>query len=258
MIRRKFLPRLLGDGALGPRLRTLRLIGKALVPSYRFKWPQLEWWKNEEFNRYLDRFGELGGLNTDRKWMLHQLLRLVAHIPGDTAECGAYRGATSYLICCANDQSRAGAKIHHIFDSFQGLSQPGTLDGTHWSKGDLKCGLESVRQALAEFKNVEFYPGWIPDRFPEIADKRFSFVHIDVDLAAPTHDSLTFFYPRMQPGGIIVCDDYGISTCPGATSSVVRFLADKPEKMLALPDGGGFLIVNAPTGESALLEKREV
>ena len=67
MQQRKFLGRFLEDAALAPRLRLLRLAGKLLVPSCRFKWPQLDWWKNEEFTRYLDRFGELGVLNTGRK-----------------------------------------------------------------------------------------------------------------------------------------------------------------------------------------------
>jgi O-methyltransferase len=253
ILRKRFLPLLFEDGALAVRLRLLRLVGRLLVPSYRFKWPQLDWWGNAEFTRYLDRFRELRTLNTDRKWMVYQLLRLVANAPGDTAECGAYRGATSFLMCCANKQSRAGSKTHHIFDSFEGLSQPTALDGAHWAKGDMKCAIDDVRKALSEFDNVEFHVGWIPEQFHEVEDRRFSFVHIDVDLADPTRESLTFFYPRMEAGGIIVCDDYGISTCPGATEAVDRFLADKPEKMLMLPDGGGFLIRNAPTAESASL-----
>lgn len=252
--RKRFFQFLLEDGALAPRLRLLLLAGRLFVPSYRFKWPQLDWWKNEEFTRYLDRFGELRVLNTDRKWMIYQLLRLVAHVPGDTAECGVFRGATSYLICCANKLSRAGVKTHHLFDSFEGLSKPGPSDGVHWAKGDLKCGIESVRTALSEFDNITFHPGWIPDRFRDIEDRKFSFVHIDVDLEEPTRASLSFFYPRMEAGGIIVCDDYGISTCPGATDAVDRFLADKPEKMLRLADGGGFLIIHMPTTEAASLE----
>jgi hypothetical protein len=255
MIRlKRFLPLLFEDRALAPRLRLLRLAGKILVPSYRFKWPQLDWWGNAEFTRYLQRFGELRTLNTDRKWMLYQLLRLVAHVPGDTAECGVFQGATSYLICQANKQSRAGTKTHHLFDSFEGLSEPATSDGAHWTRGDLKCEIEDVRKALSEFDRVEFHAGWIPERFPEVTDRKFSFVHIDVDLGNPTHESLAFFYPRMQPGGIIVCDDYGMSTCPGATQAIDRFLADKPAKMLTLPDGGGFLIMNIPTAESAPLQ----
>src|SRR5882724_8547169 len=117
---KRFLRLLFENCALAPRLRVLRLAGKLFVPSYRFKWPQLDWWKNKEFTRYLDRFGELGVLNTDRRWMIYQLLRLVAHIPGDTAECGVFRGATLYLICSANEESQAGDKTHHLFDSFEG------------------------------------------------------------------------------------------------------------------------------------------
>jgi len=246
--------RVLEDSALALRLRLLTLAGKLLVPSYRFKWPQLDWWRNEGFTRYLDTFGELGGLNADRKWMVYQLARLVGHVPGDTAECGVFRGATSYLVCCANEQSSAASKTHHVFDSFQGLSEPGMVDGKHWAAGDLRCDLELVRKALAGFDKVEFHPGWIPERFCDVADRKFSFVHIDVDLAYPTHESLAFFYPRMEEDGIIVCDDYAFSTCIGTTRAVDNFLADKPEKMLALPDGGGFFIKNVPTAESALLQ----
>lgn len=253
--KKRFFRCLLEDGALAPRIRLLLLAGRLFIPSYRFKWPQLDWWKDKEFTRYLDRFGELRLLNADRKWMVHQLLRLVADIPGDTVECGVFRGATSYLICCANRQSRAGTKTHHLFDSFEGLSEPGPSDGVHWAKGDLQCDMESVRNALSDFDKLEFHPGWIPDRFGDVETLKFSFVHIDVDLADPTFQSLAFFYPRMHPGGIIVCDDYGITTCAAATRAIDRFLADKQEKMLILPDGGGFLIVNTPTAQSAPLDR---
>jgi O-methyltransferase len=252
---RRFLPLLFENCALAPRVRLLRLAGKFLVPSYRFKWAQLDWWKNEEFTRYLNHFGELQLLNTDRKWTVYQLLRLVAHVPGDTAECGVFRGATSYLICCANRESDAGSKTHHLFDSFEGLSQPAPTDGTHWRKGDLKCEIETVRKALSGFENLSFHPGWIPERFEDVKDRKFSFVHIDVDLARPTHDSLAFFYPRMEAGGIIVCDDYGQGTSPGATEAIDRFLADKAEKMLMLPEGGGFLIGRMPTAKAAGLHQ---
>jgi hypothetical protein len=246
-------PRVMRDKALAARFRLLQWAGKALVPSYRFKWPQLDWWRNEEFTGFLDRFGERTLPNADRKWMVYQLLRFVSDLPGDTAECGVYRGATSYLISCANRESRLQNKTHHLFDSFAGLSQPGAADGAHWSEGDLRCDIAEVRRALSAFTDVKFHPGWIPDSFPEVADRKFSFVHIDVDLLEPTRDSLAFFYPRMMPGGIIVCDDYGISTCPGATSAVEQFLQSKPEKMLGLPDGGGFLIAGRATDKAAVV-----
>src|SRR5438477_12386400 len=124
MQQRKFLGRFLEDGALAPRLRLLRLAGKLFVPSYRFKWPQLDWWKNEEFTQYLDRFGELRVLNTDRKWMVHQLLRLVAHLPGDTAECGVFHGAPSNLISALKKEPKAEDRTHNLSNPSEGLSNP--------------------------------------------------------------------------------------------------------------------------------------
>ncbi len=229
------------------RLEMLRLIGKLLVPKYRFKWDQMAWWDNDAFTHYLTRFGELGGYNTDRRWMLSQLLRLIKDVPGDTAECGVYMGAGSWLICDANRRNPSQQRTHHIFDSFEGVSEPGEQDTAHWQAGDLACGIEAVRKNLGEFQHISLHKGWIPERFTDVADKQFAFVHIDVDLHEPTRDSMRFFYPRMSPGGTILCDDYGFATCPGATSAVDEYLQDKQEKMISLPSGGGFLIKGCVT-----------
>ena len=82
----------------------------------------------------------------------------------------------------------------------------------------------------------------------DISERRFSFVHVDVDLFQPTLDSIRFFYERTNTGGIILCDDYGFATCPGATRAVDEFLADKPEKMISLSGGSGFLIKGNASG----------
>lgn len=232
------------------RFALLARIGQVLMPQYRFKWPHMQWWQDEHFNSYLRDFGELDGFNTDRRLMVHELLRLVAAVPGDTAECGVFQGAGSYLICAAD--ARDGRRNHHIFDSFEGMSEPDDRDGSHWRPGSMAFGLEGVQQNLADFERVQYHKGWIPERFAEVADRSFAFVHIDVDLAQPTRDSMEFFYPRMNSGGIIVCDDYGFTTCPGATHTIDEFLADKPEKMVRLSAGGGFMMKGCSTSESPL------
>jgi O-methyltransferase len=238
------------------RFAVLRQVARWILPQYRFKWPQMDWWENASFNAYLDRFGEQTGANTDRRWMLFQLMRLVDSVPGDTCECGVWKGAGSYLICSMNRRSRSKGRNHFIFDSFEGLSDPTpSEDGPYWTRGDLSHPMDSVRQTLADFENVRMYKGWIPDRFAEVADRRFAFVHIDVDLYQPTLDCIQFFHPRLNPGGIIVCDDYGFNTCPGATRAVDRYLSDKSEKMVALSCGGGFLIKGVTTDPSMDLLK---
>lgn len=223
------------------RFELLTALGAKILPRYRFHWPQMAWWDDPEFNNYLVRVGEINGYNTERKWALSQLLRLVAHVPGDTAECGVNLGASSYIICRANREAST-EKWHHGFDSFEGLSEPGGHDGSFWKSGDMRASLETCTANLSEFPKCRLYKGWIPDRFAEVADTAFSFVHVDVDIYAPTKASVEFFYPRLSPGGVLLCDDYGFTTCPGATQGVDEVLADKPEKMISLPDGGGMFI----------------
>jgi len=229
----------------------LKDLARQLTPDYRFKWPQMDWWRDEAFNQYLTRFDEANGMNCDRRWMLHQLLRLVDNVPGDTAECGVFAGSSSYVICQANQTASCQGKRHHMFDSFEGLSKPNEDDGAHWTQGDLVYGLRKVQQNLRDFELTAYYPGWIPARFSDVNDINFSFLHIDVDLYEPTRDSFAGFYSRVVDGGIILVDDYGFTTCPGATQAVDEFLADKPEQMLRLSGGGGFIIKGIRTSAAS-------
>jgi O-methyltransferase len=224
----------------------VKLAGR-ILPEYRFTWPQMAWWKNSDFNEYLRRFGESAGFNTHRLWALKQLIRLTSNVRGDTAECGVYKGCSSYAILESNSHSLF-PRWHHVFDSFEGLSSPSDKDGdAYWTFGDLSIDEAVVKQNLADFNKLSLYKGWIPSRFAEVSDRWFSFIHVDVDLYQPTLDSLAFFYDRLSDGGIFLCDDYGFDTCPGATAAVDEFLRPKPEKIIALPDGGGFFIKNCVT-----------
>ncbi len=175
----------------------------------------------------------------DRKYTLDQLMKLVASLDGDMAECGAYKGASSFLIC----RRIAGlGKKHHIFDSFEGLSAPITEDGSYWKKRDLVSSEEIIRENLKEFDFVVYHKGWIPEKFNDVSDTRFCFVHLDIDLFQPTLDSLRFFYERMTPGGIILCDDYGFITCPGARKAMDSFFINMREEIVSLPTGQGFVM----------------
>ena len=127
------------------------------------------------------------------------------------------------------------------------MSNPSEKDGSYWSSHDLSIGEQVVKANLAEFDGLELHKGWIPDRFGDVQNQMFSFVHVDVDLYQPTLDSISFFYEKLSVGGIFVCDDYGFLTCPGATLAMNEFLQARPEKMVALPGGGGFFIKGCKT-----------
>jgi hypothetical protein len=199
------------------------------------------YWQNDRFVRDFVRVVGADRRTMERKYTVYQLMKSLYWLPGDIAECGTWNGGTAYFMALAGREV-ARERPFHIFDSFEGLSPPTTPDGNFWQAGDLAAPIEAVKAALIGFDDIHFYPGWIPTEFHHVADRRFCLVHIDVDLHDPTRDSLAFFYPRMVPGGIIVCDDYGSALCPGAREAIDDYLQDKSERIIDLPTMQGLII----------------
>lgn len=193
---------------------------------------------------FLEAYRRLAGENNralERKYTVYQLLRSLQWLEGDIAECGTYNGSTAYFMALASEESDACRNIY-LYDSFEGLSQPAAEDGSYWRAGDLACAEDVARKNLAIFRNVHFLRGWIPTRFNEAAGCSFCFVHIDVDLYQPTRESIEFFFPRLQPGGMLVCDDYGFESCPGARRAMDEFFNNKRERIIHLPTGQGLVL----------------
>jgi len=200
-------------------------------------------------------------LHAQRSYVLCDLLKLAlskcshADGPVQIAECGVLAGMTTHQICSILVEQRREALVH-AFDSYEGL--PGRTEadvinqyhperslrlswiGDKW-KGVLACPLETAQQNLSEFKFVRYYKGWIPERFDEVAELKFLFVHIDVDLHDPVLESLKFFWPRMLPGGVVVLDDYGFLDWPGTKLATETFCQAQGLTCLRLPTGQAIL-----------------
>lgn len=170
--------------------------------------------------------------------VLYYSVKNVSKIDGDIAEVGVFKGGSAKIICEAKKE-----KTLYLFDTFSGLPEVSEIDDERFFKGRFKESLSSldiVKEFLSEYKNVFFYKGIFPETSKPIADKRFSFVNLDVDLYKSTLDSLEFFYPRMNKGGIIMCHDY-----PGATGvkrAVNEFFKDKPEIIINITANQALII----------------
>ena len=202
----------------------------------------LYWTLPGELTELAERWGELAGVPLDRCQTLFSVARSIAArgLAGDTAECGVRHGKSSFFILRGLDDP---ARLHHLCDSFEGLSQPSDLDAESiarrdgWRAGDLAADEAGVRERFREFAQVRFHKGWIPDCFDGLQDRRFAFVHVDVDLYEPTLAAFEFFHPRLVPGAVMVCDDYGFASCPGARRAVDEFFAGRADAPIELPSG---------------------
>lgn len=162
----------------------------------------------------------------DEAYQVLSCARQTAKVPGDIAEVGVYRGGSARLMCEVR-----GQRALHLFDTFEGLPATDKLD-SRFSAGQYAASLESVKSYLAQFPNVHMYKGLFPSTSAPVADKRFSFVHLDVDLYQPTRDSLEFFYPRLSIGGMFLIHDY--LWADGVRKAVDDFFCHRPEPVLEL------------------------
>lgn len=163
--------------------------------------------------------------NSEAYWVF-KMAKATAKIEGDMVEAGVYRGGSAKLICEAK-----GNRVLHLFDTFAGLPAPSEADDQlQGYAGKCYARLEDVTSYLRGYPNVCFYKGLFPKTAEPIEHRRFSFVHLDVNLYSSTLDSLKYLYPRMNRGGIILCHDYGVYD--GVKRAVDEFLADKPEVVL--------------------------
>jgi len=161
------------------------------------------------------------------------------NIPGARAECGVYRGATALLLAHAwrSRQPAFDGDGLYLIDSFVGTSESGAHDLIPVRDGDglrreaffkvAQAGLtpEMVGGYFGEFPKVRICADWIPQVFAPLADLKWAFVHLDVTLHAPTRAALDYFYPRLNRGGVIVCD--GSPFCPGARAAWDEFCGER-------------------------------
>ncbi|MEE9300725.1 MAG: TylF/MycF/NovP-related O-methyltransferase [Alphaproteobacteria bacterium] len=195
---------------------------------------------------------------TGRALTLAQYFHATREVEGASAECGVLAGFSTLLLCrlarhLESDFRGAGL---HLIDSFEGLSAPVPQDAISSLKrpggaveytmshqaGDLAAPIEHVKSVLQDYPEIDFHKGWIPEVFETLPETRWSFVHIDVDLYAPTLAALEYFYPRLSPGGVIVNDDYASPSFPGGGKAWDEFMTRHDLPFVALDTGQSVII----------------
>lgn len=205
------------------------------------------WRAMDEFQAILDT-GVMDATVVDlsRLYLLYQWLGTTLSLEGDCAEVGCYRGGTAKLTSEVLLRHAPDTPLH-LFDTFEGMPEQFSLDEVGMRGAFADTSLAQVKQLLRNNPAVQFYPGIFPATLPAgFGNRRFRFVHIDVDIESSVTDCLAFFYPRMVAGGVIIIDDYGHPNCPGATRAVERFFRNDPHR-----------IVQMPLRSSAVIIKRE-
>ena len=224
--------------------------------------PYLNFKNNKKLKLYFDTIYKSNSSHSDsfyKQLRFYSLFNIVENILKrdnyeNFAECGCWKGHSSLGILNIMEQYSFKKKIF-IFDSFEGgLSEKNDKDINLKryiqnnkeiinQKNYFKSNYVDVVKLLENFNHAIIEKGWIPEVFEVAKDKKFSFVHIDVDLYQPTYDAINFFFNRLEKGGVIICDDYNCSDFPGAKLAIDKYLKNiKVNLFYEIPLGGCIII----------------
>ncbi len=163
------------------------------------------------------------GHNIDKIRALQKAFYLVNldRIPGDYVEFGMYEG-TSFIGAYESDKrsriAPAPTRAFWGYDSFGGFKYSSEADAhPFYVEGDFKSSYEKTRKRIARhFRDRAKWtitPGWLEDTIlgrtaPEMGIEKVAVAFIDLDLGRPSAIALDFLRPALQPGSIIMLDDY--------------------------------------------------
>lgn len=160
-------------------------------------------------------------------------------IPGDFVECGVFAGVQCAAMARAIWESAAGhsgkinhpvARRVHLFDSFEGIPEPGPRDQAMIAggnkRGGAKCSLEQVKEYMRTWgvpdELLVYHRGWFVDggRFRHSGNDdastwptRIAVLRLDLDLYDGTLAALHLLYSQLVPGGFCIVDDFALDGC---------------------------------------------
>src|SRR5262245_26929063 len=218
---------------------------------------EYEYYWREAFKRIdirqLMPFGEIADrvirdgrtyLNVDRLYTIWQAVESLPPTARAVAEVGVYRGGSAWFV--AEALRRSGRDLpFYVCDTFQGhVEVDDRVDGVHRPGVQFtRVKAEKVAKYLREFPFIRLQVGDIRETAVAFAgESAFGLVHLDVDVYPITRFCLDFFGPRMVPGGMMVMDDYGTTTCEGVKRAVDEFTASNP----------GFRVMHLLTGQAVV------
>ena len=149
-------------------------------------------------------------------------------VPGDFIETGVWRGGAVILMRAILKAYGVTDRTVFVADSFEGLPKPDALrypadaGDRHWTRRELAVSLDRVRANFARYglldEQVHFLKGWFKDTLPIAPIERLAVARLDGDMYESTMDAIEALYPKLQPGGFLIMDDYGaVPACKQAT-----------------------------------------
>ena len=139
----------------------------------------------------------------------------VEEIEGDVVECGVWRGGNIMLARFLSPD-----RVCWLYDTFRGMAGRSKYDvnrkgisvGTGKSAVPIEEVLENFHKTgTYDAAKLRFVRGQVEETllYDEYLPDRIALLRLDTDWYHSTKIELEKLWPRMEPGGILIVDDYG-------------------------------------------------
>lgn len=179
-----------------------------------------------------------------RMWILTTLARECASLSGSVAEFGVYRAGCAYMMLATS--AIPPPKHLFLFDTFTGIPADALTESeiaAGLSHALTNTSTKYVAKRLSKWQSqITLVEGDVFQTLEHTETGPLSFVHMDLNAAAPTLHALQYAYPRLVAGAVMIFDDYGWKGLEAQRSVVDEYFSTRPEAIVALPTGQGMLI----------------
>lgn len=154
---------------------------------------------------------------------LFQTIAKTKDIEGDQIEVGSYKGHSGWLIKKFSQHYHID-KLLYLCDVFGEFPNENLGIDKSWS-GSHKVNFDTVEKKFQRIHNVRLVRGDIRRTIPKLFLDKLSFIFLDIDSYDATKFALKILFPKLNTGGVVLCEDYGESHCVGARLAINEFFS---------------------------------
>jgi O-methyltransferase len=156
-----------------------------------------------------------------------------ANIEGAFVECGVWRGGSSMAAALWMLTDRAKRRELWLYDTFAGMTDPTEEDirardglcasskfeasrreepearsDWFWAEASLEDVNANLLSTGYPSERIRLVQGPVENTIPSEIPDQIALLRLDTDWYASTRHELEHLFPRLQPGGILIVDDY--------------------------------------------------
>jgi O-methyltransferase len=150
-------------------------------------------------------------------------------VPGAFVECGVWKGGSMMAVARTLVQTGRDNTELYLFDTFEGMTAPTEQDVSRegepaaallardadrdhsllWARAPMSAVQQAMLTVGYPEHRTHYVQGRVEDTVPAAAPAEIALLRLDTDWYESTRHELRHLYPRLQPGGVLILDDYG-------------------------------------------------